>query len=68
MTKHDQAIGVRGDDRIRELLYQAIESFPANSRKAAELWLFECEIARDFFRSIDVHGAPSPRPPRQRMN
>ena len=68
MTKHNRAIGGRGDDRIRELLHEAIKNFPVNSRKAAELWLFECEIARDFFRAIDVRGVPLPPPPRHRMN
>lgn len=44
------------DDRIRDLFYDAIDSFPSEDRDAAELWLFECEVARVFFRAVGANG------------
>jgi hypothetical protein len=49
----------RNEDRIRDLFYDAIDAFPADARADAELWLFECEIARIFFRSIILEVPPA---------
>ena len=56
------------DDRIRELFCEAIESFPAEYRDAAERWLFECDVARIFFRAVDAEGLSALRQLPDRMN
>jgi hypothetical protein len=56
------------DDRILELFYEAIESFPAEYRDAAERWLFECEVAHIFFRAVDAAGLSALRRFPARMN
>jgi hypothetical protein len=54
----DRTHAGRNEDWIRDLFYDAIDAFPADARVAAERWLFECEIARIFFRSTKVEVPP----------
>jgi hypothetical protein len=56
------------DDRIRDLFYDAIESFPAEFRDTAERWLLECEVARIFFRAVEAEGLSAPRQLPRRIN
>jgi hypothetical protein len=51
MAKEVQPTARITDDRIRELFYEAVESFPAEYREVAERWLLEREIARIFCRA-----------------
>jgi hypothetical protein len=52
------------EDRIRQLFYEAIESFPVDARDAAELWLYECEVARIFLDAVEGLSSLRHRPRR----
>lgn len=60
--------GAITDDRVRELLCEAIESLPVEVRHAAELWLFECELARIFFRAVGAEGLVALKHQRDRVH
>jgi hypothetical protein len=45
--------GQISDDHVRELFYEAIESFPAEARERAELWLYEREVANIFLQAVE---------------